>query len=290
MLFSEIAAKVVLNPSSPLLWISVLFLLSGIGFKLTLFPFHTWAPDVYEGAPTPVTAILSVTSKAVAISFVSLLVFCPLYGIKEQMAPFLSLLAGITLFVGNLGALKQYKLRRFMAYSSISQAGYLLIAVLGPFELALSSIVYYLFIYAFSNFLAFFIFGVIERNRPETFDSLRGLSKESPFLAVALAIALFSLAGIPPLAGFLGKFQLFYSAAQSHHYILITFAILNNVLALYYYIQILKSAWVDPPDSSLFHLIVNLRQKIWIFLLSIAILFGAMLPFLNDNIFRIMNY
>ena len=119
MLFSEIAAKVVLNPSSPLLWISVLFLLSGIGFKLTLFPFHTWAPDVYEGAPTPVTAILSVTSKAVAISFVSILVFGPLYGIKEQMAPFLSLLAGITLFVGNLGALKQYKLRRFMAYSSI---------------------------------------------------------------------------------------------------------------------------------------------------------------------------
>lgn len=290
MLFSEIAAKVVLNPSSPLLWISVLFLLSGIGFKLTLFPFHTWAPDVYEGAPTPVTAILSVSSKAVAISFVSILVFGPLYGIKEQMAPFLSLLAGITLFVGNLGALKQYKLRRFMAYSSISQAGYLLIAVLGPFELALSSIVYYLFIYAFSNFLAFFIFGVIERNRPETFDSLRGLSKESPFLAVALAIALFSLAGIPPLAGFLGKFQLFYSAAQSHHYVLITFAILNNVLALYYYIQMLKSAWVDPPDSSLFHLIVNLRQKIWIFLLSIAILFGAMLPFLNDNIFRIINY
>ena len=260
MHFTDIAASVLINPSSPLLWISVLFLLSGIGFKLTLFPFHTWAPDVYEGAPTPVTAILSVTSKAVAISFVTVLVFGPLNGVKEQMAPFLALLAGTTLFVGNLGALKQYKLRRFMAYSSISQAGYLLIALLGPYEFALSSIVYYLFIYAFSNFLTFFIFGVIERNRPETFDSLRGLSKESPILAVALVIALFSLAGIPPLAGFLGKFQLFYSAAQNHHYVLITFAILNNVLALYY-IQLIKSAWVEPADPTAYRLIANLRQK-----------------------------
>jgi NADH-quinone oxidoreductase subunit N len=290
MHFTDIAASVLINPSSPLLWISVLFLLSGIGFKLTLFPFHTWAPDVYEGAPTPVTAILSVTSKAVAISFVTVLVFGPLNGVKEQMAPFLALLAGTTLFVGNLGALKQYKLRRFMAYSSISQAGYLLIALLGPYEFALSSIVYYLFIYAFSNFLTFFIFGVIERNRPETFDSLRGLSKESPILAVALVIALFSLAGIPPLAGFLGKFQLFYSAAQNHHYVLITFAILNNVLALYYYIQLIKSAWVEPADPTAYRLIVNLRQKVWIIILSVAILLGAILPFLNDNIFKIINY
>jgi NADH-quinone oxidoreductase subunit N len=290
MHFTDIAASVLINPSSPLLWISVLFLLSGIGFKLTLFPFHTWAPDVYEGAPTPVTAILSVTSKAVAISFVTVLVFGPLNGVKEQMAPFLALLAGTTLFVGNLGALKQYKLRRFMAYSSISQAGYLLIALLGPYEFALSSIVYYLFIYAFSNFLTFFIFGVIERNRPETFDSLRGLSKESPILAVALVIALFSLAGIPPLAGFLGKFQLFYSAAQNHHYVLITFAILNNVLALYYYIQLIKSAWVEPADPTAYRLIANLRQKVWIIILSVAILLGAILPFLNDNIFKIINY
>lgn len=290
MHFTEIAAKVLIDPNSPLLWISVLFLLSGIGFKLTLFPFHTWAPDVYEGAPTPVTAILSVTSKAVAISFVTVLVFGPLHGIKDQMAPFLALLAGITLFVGNLGALKQHKLRRFMAYSSISQAGYLLLALLGPYDLALSAIIYYLFIYAFSNYLAFFIFGVIERNRPETFDSLRGLSKENPLLAVALVIALFSLAGIPPLAGFLGKFQLFFSAAQNHHYFLVTFAVLNNVLALYYYIQLIKSAWVDSPNPDLHPLIVKLRQKIWIILLSVAILLGTMLPFLNDNIFHILNY
>lgn len=290
MHFQEIAVRVLENPNSPLLWISVLFLLSGIGFKLTLFPFHTWAPDVYEGAPTPVTAILSVSSKAVAISFVTVLVFGPLHGIKEQMAPFLGLLAGITLFIGNLGALKQYKLRRFMAYSSISQAGYVLLALLGPRETAGAAIIYYLFIYAFSNYLAFFIFGIIERNRPETFNSLRGLSRENPFLAVALVIALFSLAGIPPLAGFFGKFQLFFSAAQNHHYFLITFAILNNVLALYYYIQLIKSAWVDEPDPSLFRLIVNLRQKVWIVLLSVAIVLGGVLPFFINNVFKIITY
>ena len=130
----------------------------------------------------------------------------------------------------------------------------------------------------------------IDSKRPETFDSLRGLSKESPILAVALVIALFSLAGIPPLAGFLGKFQLFYSAAQNHHYVLITFAILNNVLALYYYIQLIKSAWVEPADPTAYRLIVNLRQKVWIIILSVAILLGAILPFLNDNIFKIINY
>lgn len=282
--FNEIQQAVAAG-TSPLLWISVLFLFSGIGFKLTLFPFYTWAPDVYEGAPTPVTAVLSVTSKATAIAFLVVLVFGPFAPIQEQIAPFIALLAGTTLFVGNLGALKQSRLRRFMAYSSIAQAGYIMVALLGPATTAKTAIVYYLFVYAISNYLAFFVFGIIGHHREETFASLRGLSKQNPSLAIALAISMFSLAGIPPLAGFFGKFHLFFSGASTGHYALVTFAVLNNVLALFYYIQLIKSAWVDEPDGHLTPLRLTKRQRGVIAVLTIAVIAIGFLPFLSNNIF-----
>ena len=282
--FTEIENAVAAG-TSPLLWVAVLFLFCGIGFKLTLFPFYTWAPDVYEGAPTPVTAILSVTSKATAIAFLVVLVFGPLAPVQEQIAPLIALLAGTTLFVGNLGALKQSRLRRFMAYSSIAQAGYIMVALLGPEATAKTAIIYYLFVYAVSNYLAFFVFGIIGHHREETFASLRGLSKQDVNLAIALAISMFSLAGIPPLAGFFGKFHLFFSGASTGHYVLVTFAVLNNVLALFYYIQLIKSAWVDEPDGHLTPLRLTKRQRGVIILLSVMVVILGFLPFLSNNIF-----
>ena len=282
--FTEIENAVAAG-TSPLLWVAVLFLFCGIGFKLTLFPFYTWAPDVYEGAPTPVTAILSVTSKATAIAFLVVLVFGPLAPIQEQVAPLIALLAGTTLFVGNLGALKQSRLRRFMAYSSIAQAGYIMVALLGPEAIAKTAIIYYLFVYAVSNYLAFFVFGIIGHHREETFASLRGLSKQDVSLAIALAIAMFSLAGIPPLAGFFGKFHLFFSGASTGHYVLVTFAVLNNVLALFYYIQLIKSAWVDEPDGHLTPLRLTKRQRGVIILLTVMVVILGFLPFLSNNVF-----
>ena len=282
--FSEIQNAVAAG-TSPLLWVAVLFLFCGIGFKLTLFPFYTWAPDVSEGAPTPVTAVLSVTSKATAIAFLVVLVFGPLAPIQEQIAPLIALLAGTTLFVGNLGALKQSRLRRFMAYSSIAQAGYIMVALLGPAATAKTAIIYYLFVYAVSNYLAFFVFGIIGHHREETFASLRGLSKQNPSLAIALAISMFSLAGIPPLAGFFGKFHLFYSGASTGHYMLVAFAVLNNVLALFYYIQLIKSAWVDEPDGHLSPLRLTRRQRGVIVILTVTVIVIGFLPLLSNNIF-----
>lgn len=282
--FNEIQ-QAAASGTSPLLWISILFLFCGIGFKLTLFPFYTWAPDVYEGAPTPVTALLSVTSKATAIAFLVVLVFGPLAPVQEQIAPLIALLAGTTLFVGNLGALKQDKLRRFMAYSSIAQAGYIMVALLGPASISKTAIVYYLFVYALSNYLAFFVFGIIGHHREETFASLRGLSKQSTSLAVAVAVAMFSLAGIPPLAGFFGKFHLFFSGAANGHYMLVVFAVLNNVLALFYYIQVIKSAWVDEPEGELSALSLTRRQRYVTVALTIAVIAMGFLPFLSNNIF-----
>ena len=282
--FTDIQSAVAAGPS-PLLWIAVLFLFCGIGFKLTLFPFYTWAPDVYEGAPTPVTAVLSVSSKATAIAFLVVLVFGPLAPIQEQIAPLIALLAGTTLFVGNLGALKQSRLRRFMAYSSIAQAGYIMIALLGPATIAETAIIYYLFVYAVSNYLAFFVFAIIGHHREEIFASLKGLSKQNPSIAIALAISMFSLAGIPPLAGFFGKFHLFFSGASTGHYAIVAFAVLNNVIALYYYIQLIKSAWVDEPDGHLTPIRLTRRQRSVVILLSIAVVVLGFLPFLSNNIF-----
>ena len=201
------------------------------------------------------------------------------------MNPLIALLAGVTLFVGNLGALKQSRLRRFMAYSSIAQAGYIMVALLGPATTAKTAIIYYLFVYAVSNYLAFFVFGIIGHHREETFQSLRGLSKQNPSLAIALAISMFSLAGIPPLAGFFGKFHLFFSGASTGHYTLVAFAVLNNVIALFYYLQLIKAAWVDEPDGHLNPLRLTKRQREVIILLSIAVILLGFVPFLSNNIF-----
>ena len=172
-----------------------------------------------------------------------------------------------------------------MAYSSIAQAGYIMVALLGPAATAKTAIIYYLFVYAVSNYLAFFIFGIIGHHREETFNSLRGLSKQKPMLAIALAVAMFSLAGIPPLAGFFGKFHLFFSGASTGHYGIVAFAVLNNVLALFYYLQLIKSAWIDETDDHLNPLRMTKRQRGVIGLLTVAVIVLGVLPFLSDNIF-----
>jgi len=269
-----------------LLLVAVAFIVMGVGFKLTLFPFHTWAPDVYEGAPTPITAYLSVSSKAVALMFLGVLVYGPLAEASFVFWLIFSVLAMATIFIGNLGALKQSRLRRFMAYSSIAQAGYILIGLCGDARLGVSSFVYYLFLYAFSNYLMFFLIGVIGKNRTESFDSLAGLSKQNPLLAVLFAIAAFSLAGIPPLAGFIGKWMVFASAASVGNYALVGFAAINSVIALYYYLQIIKAAWVNDIDENLPPVQVYTWQKISLVFLGIAVLFFGIAPWLHSYIFK----
>ena len=270
-----------------LLLIGVFFIVVGVGFKLTLFPFHTWAPDVYEGAPTAVAAYLSVTSKAVSLAFLGVLVYGPLADMGLIFQVIFSVLAMTTIFIGNLGALKQSRLRRFMAYSSIAQAGYILIGLCGDARLGAPSFVYYLFLYAFSNYLMFFLIGVIGKNRKESFDSLRGLSKESPTLAVLFAIAAFSLAGIPPLAGFIGKWMVFASAASVGNYALVGFAAINSVIALYYYLQMIKAAWVSEGGEDLAPLRVNAVQKVALAALGFAVLFCGIAPWLHSYIYAL---
>ena len=275
------------SADAKLLLAAVVFIVIGIGFKLTLFPFHTWAPDVYEGAPTPITAYLSVSSKAVALVFLAVLIYGPLADLGFIFQLIFSLLAMATIFIGNLGALKQSRLRRFMAYSSIAQAGYILIGLCGSERLGISSFVYYLFLYAFSNYLMFFLISIVGKSRPESFDSLAGLSRQNPLLAVLFAISAFSLAGIPPLAGFIGKWMVFASAASVGNYALVGFAAINSVIALYYYLQIVKAAWVSEGGENLPPVTVCLWQKIILIILGIGVLFCGIVSWLHSYIYSL---
>lgn len=245
--FSVINEAIIANGTDAFLNAGIVLVLVSLGFKITMVPFHMWSPDVYEGAPNPVVAFISVSSKAVALAFLIILFYDPFKSLRAQYIPLIMGLACITMLVGNLGALRQSSLRRFMAYSSITQAGYMLVGLVGNGSLSRPSLVYYLFIYTFSNYLAFFLISIVGEKREEKFVSLRGLGKQSPALAAILTLCMFSLAGIPPLAGFTGKFFLFASAAEGQHYFLIVFAALNSTVSLYYYLLWVKEAYIAEP-------------------------------------------
>jgi NADH-quinone oxidoreductase subunit N len=213
-------------------------------------PFHMWAPDVYEGAPTPVTAFLATGSKAAAVAATAVLFLGPLDVVRSDMTGIFLLAAVLSLAVGTLGAMRQANLRRFVAYSSIAQAGYMLMAFTGGAgseSAARTALQYNLIVYGTASFGLFLVIGAIGRDGPETLPSLRGLSARSPALAALLALSLFSLVGLPPLAGFLGKFLLFSVAARSGHYALIFVAAVAVALSFFYYMRLVREAYLPVP-------------------------------------------
>ena len=242
--FAALADAVRTVPNQPVLWGGVFFILGGLGFKLAMAPFHMWAPDVYQGAPTPVMAFLSVASKAAAVAALALLFFGPLDGLRPVLEGFFAAAAVLSMAVGNLGAMRQRDLRRFVAYSSVAQVGYMLLALLGEPAEAKIALQYNLIVYGVSGFALYFIMGVVGRDGPENLSSLRGLSRRSPGLAALLLLSMFSLAGIPPLAGFLGKFLLFSVAAAEGRYLLVGCAVAMAVVSFYYYMLLVKEAYI----------------------------------------------
>lgn len=238
--FEAVAA----TPPSPLLTAGLLFVMAAVSFKLAAAPFHMWAPDVYEGAPTPVTAFISVASKAAAFGFLLRLMRGPFASSIAALAPVFVGLAILSMVVGNLGAMRQRNFRRFMAYSSIAQVGYLLLALLAPPPYATGAILTYLFIYTAGNMAAFYVFTIAARDSDETMDVVHGLHARNPLLAAILMLAMFSLAGVPPLGGFVGKIYLFAGAAEAGRFGLVLFASLNSVASLFYYMTVIRAAYI----------------------------------------------
>jgi NADH-quinone oxidoreductase subunit N len=230
----------------PLQLFAFILVLAGFGFKISVVPFHLWTADVYEGAPVAVTSFLSVISKgAVLFVFVSVLytVFRPIAGVWYLMFFILSLL---TIFVGNLFAIRQNNFKRFLAFSSIAQVGFILVGIGGSSQEGMSSVVYFVLIYVFSNLAAFGVVSVVSvATGKESISDYKGFYKTNPVLSWVLTIALFSLAGVPPTAGFFGKYFLLFAGAAKGNYGLISIAALNLIISFYYYLRIVKAIFMD---------------------------------------------
>lgn len=267
----------------PALILSLIFFIAGFGFKLALVPFHMWAPDVYEGAPTPVTAFLSVASKAaglaafVRVFFQSFLVFQVDWGLL------VAVLASLTMIIGNIIALLQTNIKRMLAYSSIAQIGYILLGVVAATSRGVASASFYVFVYLFANMGAFIT--AITFSNATGSDEIKdyaGLSRRSPALAAMMAVFMLSLVGIPPLAGFTGKYYLFSAAIEQGYIWLVVVAILTSVISLYYYVGVVRQMYfqtsaIEKPIA------ISLPLKVALIISVIGVLLFGVYPniFLN---------
>ncbi len=229
---------------------SLLLVLVGFGFKISSAPFHFWAPDVYQGAPTPVSGFLSTASKAAGFA-VLLRVFTVVFpGLIGAWSLLIAILAVLSMVIGNFLALSQKNVKRLLAYSSVAQAGYILIGVAAGNSLGISGAIYYLMAYLFTNIAAFGIVMVVERNNGSSdLTAFAGLNRRSPALALLMLVAMLSLGGIPPFAGFVGKILVFMAAVQSGMVWLAVLGVLNSLVALYYYLVVLKWVYLYPSDQ-----------------------------------------
>jgi NADH-quinone oxidoreductase subunit N len=250
------------------------FLLSGLAFKISLVPFHLWTADVYEGSPTPVTAYLSVISKGAAVFALALVAGELFKSIEVQWSYVMYALAILTMTIGNLFALRQQNIKRFLAFSSIAQAGFIMLGIVRVDELGITSVLYFFLVYIFSNLAAFGVVIAVERvaGRYNIAD-YNGFYSTNPSLSLVMMLAMFSLAGIPPLAGFFGKFFLFMSAAQHGYYVLLGIAVLNAVIALYYYLLVVRAMFIAQNDHPVPSVTTSLPMKVALAICTTGIMF-----------------
>ena len=238
---------------TPMQIFALVLFFTGMGFKISLVPFHMWTADSYQGAPTSVTAYLSVISKGAAV-FTLFIVLVKVFGsMMEQWQTIIYITSLASITVANLMALKQSILKRFMAFSSISQAGYIMLAVIGGNAGGMTAMVFYIIVYIVANMAVFAIIEAIEWQTSDTVkrETCNGLYKSNPKLAFIMTLALFSLAGIPPFAGFFSKFFVFMSAFGSGFKVLVFLALLNTVISLYYYLLIVKAMYMKESNNAL---------------------------------------
>jgi NADH-quinone oxidoreductase subunit N len=272
--FTGLAAVAAQYADNKLFLLGVLLVLVGLGFKIAAFPFQIWAPDVYQGAPTPTTAFLAVGSKAAGFVLLLRVLFTAVPGVTAQWGNLLIIISGITILYGNLCALPQRNLKRLLGYSSISHAGYLLLGVAALNATGQAAVMYYLAGYLFTTLAGFLVIAlVLGHLETEDISGLAGLNQRSPLLAATMTIAMVSLAGIPPLAGFFGKFLLLKSvveAAQTtgnHHYYWLLFAALAGVvISLYYYFGVIRVIYwsKEAKDLTVIELSAPAKVAAWV--------------------------
>ncbi|MCJ7458021.1 MAG: NADH-quinone oxidoreductase subunit N [candidate division Zixibacteria bacterium] len=239
-----------IGPIGPGLFLSFIFFIAGFGFKLALVPFHMWAPDVYEGAPTPITAFLSVGSKAAGL-VAFLRVFFESFSVyNPDWVTIVAVLAALSMIIGNIIALLQTNIKRMLAYSSIAQVGYILVGLVAISERGVSSVAFYTLAYLFANLGAFVVAIAFElQTGSSEIKDYSGLSRTSPTLSFLMMIFLLSLVGIPPLAGFVGKYFLFAAAIEKNLIWLVVIAVLTSVISLYYYVDVIREMYFNKKEG-----------------------------------------
>jgi NADH-quinone oxidoreductase subunit N len=276
--FDDVTAKLA---AEPLCIMGLAFFFSGLGFKISLVPFHFWTADTYQGAPTPVTGYLSVISKgaaAITLCIILMKVFQPMVEYWDYM---LYIVIVLSITVANLFAIRQSELKRFMAFSSISQAGYIMLAVVGNNQLGVAALTYYVLVYIVANMAVFTVINVVEQNNGGRTDmaAYNGFYQTNPKLSFLMTLALFSLAGIPPFAGMFSKFFVFMAGVQNGEpmaYFVVFIALVNTVVSLYYYLLIVKAMYITKTDEPLPAFVSDANTKVALFICTAGIaLFGV---------------
>ena len=280
--FNEIPAML---DGSPLTIMAFVFLFTAFAFKLSIVPFHLWTADVYEGAPFAATSFLSVISKG-SVAFIFMATLYKVFGpMQEVWYNMLILLSVVTMIIGNLFAMRQQNIKRFLAFSSIAQVGFILVGMSSSSPAGTASVVYFILIYTFSNLAAFGVAAAIaSQTGKEKIDDYKGLYQTNPFLSWVLALALFSLAGIPPTAGFFGKLFLITAGAARGSYIFITIAALNMIISLYYYLRVVRAVFMEKNDAPIEKIFLQPSVKLGLIICASGIVLVGLLSWIYDYI------
>lgn len=261
---------------------------AGLAFKISLVPFHFWTADVYEGAPIGVASYLSVISKGAAAFILMILLFTALKPLMHVWENIIYVVALATMFIGNLFALRQQNMKRFLAFSSIAQAGFILLGLITGTQLGTATVVYFVLVYIFTNLAAFGVVQAIAlQTGKENRDDYNGLYRTNPNLSLVMMLALFSLAGIPPVAGFFGKFFLFAAAASKGYYLLVFLAVVNVTISLYYYLLVVRAMFIRKSDNPIPFFKSKIYMRLGLILTVLGILVLGLYSPLYDYIFEL---
>ena len=274
-----------IHNTQPLQIMGFVFFIVGLFFKISLVPFHLWTADVYEGAPTNVTSFLSVVSKGSAAFVLMVLLYKVFTNLLFEWQTILFWIVILSITLANLFAIRQKNMKRFLAFSSISQAGYILLGIIGGTAYGMTTLVYYIFVYVFSNLAAFGVISSIESNTGKiNIDDYKGLYSTNPILSFVMMLAMFSLGGIPPFAGFFSKFFIFSAAAEQGFYILVIIAVLNTIISLYYYLLVIKAMFIDKNDNPIATIKSDSYNLVSLYICSAGIILVGIFSFFMNNI------
>ncbi len=283
-----------LYANTPMQVLAFIFFFTGMGFKISLVPFHLWTADVYEGSPVNVTSYFSVISKGASVFILIMVMFTVFHSIAFLWKDIVYLIAITTMVIGNLFALRQKNMKRFLAFSSIAQAGFIMLGILGGNKIGMTATVYFVLVYIFSNLGAFGVVSAISaRTGKESMDDYDGLYATNPKLSLLMTLSMFSLAGIPPIAGFFGKFFLFTSAASGGYYWLVFIAVLNATISLYYYLLVVKAMFINKSDNPIAFFKSDLTTRLALMICAIGIFvigfWSQVYEFIDSVTFAIRN-